>query len=265
MPCYVFPESAAAALARVVEYARWRSRPEGRVPQFADLDIPRAQAIVERARAAGGGWLDPVNAFALAESCGIATAGVRAVLTAEGAMAAARQAGFPVVLKGAGPNLLHKTEARAVFVGLASEEAVARAFHALDRRPDVTQVIVQPHIHGGVEMFAGALADPQFGHLVMAGSGGTMLELLPDTSCRLAPLTDEGAVEMLNEIRGVARLRGYRGAAPADEAAYRSVLLRLSALLQACPSIQEMDLNPVIVTAHGAVAVDARVRVAPAD
>jgi len=262
VPCYVFPESAAAALARVVEYARWRSRPEGVVPVFPDFDRTRVQGIVDRMRANGGGWLDPVSAFDVIESCGITTADVRAVVTAEGALAAARQAGYPVVLKGAGPALLHKTESKAVFTDLASEEAVARAFHALSRRPDVTHVLVQPHIRDGVEMFAGAVADPQFGHLVMGGSGGTMLELLRDTACRLAPLTDQGAVEMLDEIRGTARLRGYRGATPLDEAAYRTTLLRVSALLEACPAIQELDVNPVIVTAHDAIAVDVRIRVA---
>ena len=265
VPCYVFPESAAAALARVVEYARWRSRPDGCVPVFSDIDTTTAEAIVGRALAGGGGWLDPVSAFALIESCGITTAGIRIVVSAQGALAAARQAGYPVVLKGAGPALLHKTEARAVFTDLASEEAVMRAFHALSRRPDVTQILVQRHVGDGVEMFAGAMADPQFGHLVMAGSGGTMLELLRDTACRLAPLTDTGAAEMLNEIRGITRLRGYRGATPLDEAAYRTTLLRVSALLRACPQIQELDLNPVIVTTHGAVAVDARIRVAAAD
>jgi acetate---CoA ligase (ADP-forming) len=261
VPCYVFPESAAAALARVVEYSRWRSRPDGRVPVFSDFDAPRVRSIVDRTLASGGGWLDPVSAFALIEACGIATAGIRTVVTVEGALAAARQAGYPVVLKGAGPALLHKTESKAVFTGLASEEAVTRAFHALSRRPDVSQVIVQPHIRDGVEMFAGAIADPQFGHLVMGGSGGTMLELLRDTACRLAPLDDRGASEMLNEIRGVARLRGYRGATPLDEAAYRTTLLRVSALLQVCPAIQELDLNPVIVTTTGAITVDARIRV----
>jgi acetyl coenzyme A synthetase (ADP forming)-like protein len=263
VPCYVFPESAAAALARAVEYARWRSRPAGVVPPLPNVSPSAVRGMVERARATGGGWLDPLSAFALLESCGFDTAPIRIVVTVEGALSAARQAGYPVVLKGAGPALLHKTEAGAVYTGLASEDAVAGAFHALDRRPDVTHVIVQPQIRNGVEMFAGGLLDPQFGHLVMCGSGGTMLELLRDTSCRLTPLTDRGASEMLEEVRGSVLLRGFRGSEVLDEAAYRSVLLRVSALLQLCPEIEELDLNPVIVTARGAVVVDARIRVAP--
>jgi acyl-CoA synthetase (NDP forming) len=261
VPCYVFPESAAAALARVVEYAQWRSRPAGAVPALSKFDSSLARSIVTHARATGGGWLDPLRTFSLLEACGFTTAPIRTVVTAEGALKAAREAGYPVVLKGAGPALLHKTEAGAVHTGLGSEEAVSRAFHALSRRPDVTHVIVQPQISGGVEMFAGGLLDRQFGHLVMCGSGGTMLELLRDTACRLTPLTDRGASEMLEEIRGTALLRGFRGAAPVDEAAYRLALLRVSALLQLCPEIEELDLNPVIVTARGAFVVDARIRV----
>jgi len=264
IPCYVFPETAAAALARAVEYARWRARPAGTVPALRDFDRTLAREIVGHARATGGGWLDPISAFSLLEACGVSTAPIRTVVTAAGALTAAREAGYPVVLKGAGPALLHKTEAGVVYTGLASEEAVGRAFHALDRRPDVTQVIVQPQVRGGVEMFAGGLLDRQFGHLVMCGTGGTMLELLRDTSCRLTPLTDRGAAEMVEEIRGKALLRGFRGSPAVDEEAYRAVLLRVSALLQLCPEIEEIDLNPVIVTTGGAFVVDVRVRVAPA-
>ena len=262
VPCYVFPESAAAALARVVEYAGWRGRPAGAVPALTDIDAVQCRTIIDQARATGGGWLDPLSAFALLESCGFTTAAVRTIVTVEGALAAAKEVGYPVVLKGAGPGLLHKTESAAVHIGLASEEAVKRAFHALNRRPDVTHVIVQRQVTEGVEMFAGGMFDAQFGHMVMCGSGGTLLELLRDTSCRLAPLTDRGASEMIEEIRGKALLRGFRGGPAVNEDAFRTTLLRVSALLRLCPEIEELDLNPVIVTTRGAYAVDVRVRVA---
>jgi acyl-CoA synthetase (NDP forming) len=103
----------------------------------------------------------------------------------------------------------------------------------------------------------------KFGHAIVCGSGGILVELLRDTSCRLAPLTNVSAAEMISEMRGVALLRGYRGRPPADEAALLDVLLRVSALLGTCPDIAELDLNPVIVTTHGAMVVDARVRVEP--
>ena len=111
-------------------------------------------------------------------------------------------------------------------------------------------------------MLVGAALDPTFGHMVMCGSGGTLVELLHDASCRLAPLSAGSAREMLDEVRGVARLRGFRGAPPGDEAALRDIVLRVSALVTACPEIVELDLNPVIVRPSGACVVDARVRLA---
>ncbi len=180
-------------------------------------------------------------------------------------MSAARQLGFPVVLKGSGPEIVHKTEARAIFTDLTDEPALLRAFHALDKRPDITQILVQPMVKGGVEMLIGATLDQTFGHVVVCGSGGTLVELLHDTSCRLAPLTERAARDMLDEVRGIALLRGFRGAPPLDEAALRELLLRVSALLTVCPDILELDLNPVIVTPTGASVVDARVRVGHSD
>ena len=261
VPCYTFPEAAAGALAHVVEYARWRAKPTGVVPHFPGIDGPGARALVERQHRSGGGWLDPLATTALLEAVGITIAPTRVVVNKEGALAAARGVGFPVVLKGAGPQLLHKTESQAVFTNLQREEDVLRAFHALDRRPDVQQILVQPMVTDGAEMFIGASFDPLFGHLVMCGSGGTMLELMRDTAARLAPVTDRGAFEMLEEIRGRALLQGFRGATPKDEAAFRETVLRTSALLALCPEIEELDLNPVIVTATGAFVVDARIRV----
>jgi acyl-CoA synthetase (NDP forming) len=263
VPSYVFPESAAAALARVVEYARWRERPAGQLPWLPEFNRDAVRGIIERAYRTGGGWLDPLAAFELLDACGITTAPIRTVLTVEGALGAARQVGYPVVLKGVGPNLLHKTESGAVHTNIGSEDGVCRAFHALHRRPDVTQVIVQHQVLDGVEMFVGGLLDGQFGHMVMGGAGGTMLELLRDTACRLTPLTDRGAAEMLEEVRAKALLRGYRGRPVVDEAAYLATLMRVSRLLELCPEIEELDVNPVIVTGAGAYAVDARIRIRP--
>jgi acetyl coenzyme A synthetase (ADP forming)-like protein len=264
VPCYTFPESAARALAHAVKYARWRNAPAGLVPALSHFDREGLAQIIGRARFNTEGWLEPLAVAAVLERCGISAAATRVVVDASGALAAARQLGFPVVLKGTGPQLLHKTEAHAVFTGLATDEDVLRAHHALARRPDVESVLVQPMIKDGVEMFVGATVDPTFGPVVMCGSGGTMVELLKDTALRLAPLTDRGAREMIDELRGSALLRGFRGSPAADEAAFRDVLLRTSALVAACPGIAELDFNPVIVTTAGAIVVDARIRIAAA-
>jgi acetate---CoA ligase (ADP-forming) len=262
VPCYMFPESAISALAKVVEYEHWRSMATGTAPVLPSFDPETLRARITGAEVRADGWLTAPSAFAVLEACGFSTAPVRTVVTVDGALRAAAQVGYPVVLKGEGPTLLHKTEAGTVHTDLASEELVSRAFHALARRPDVTQVFVQHQVRGGVEMFAGGILDPQFGQLVMCGSGGTLLELMHDTSSRLVPLTDRGATEMVDEVRGKLLLRGFRGRPPVDEESYRIALLRLSKLLDLCPEIIELDLNPIIVTTQGAFVVDARIRLA---
>lgn len=261
IPCYTFPESAVRALSHAAAHQRWRQAPAGVVPTFVEIDWNAVRGLVESERRSGGGWMSPLGCFALLEACGIRTAPTRAVLDGPGATAAAHDLGYPVVLKGAGPDILHKTEKHAVYTALQDDAALLSAFRALRGRPDVRQVLVQPMVPGGAEMFVGAALDPKFGHTVVCGSGGTLVELLRDTSCRLTPLTDAAAAQMLSEVRGVALLRGFRGAARLNESALQDVVLRLSALLETCPVIVDVDLNPVIVTATGATVVDARIRV----
>jgi acetyl coenzyme A synthetase (ADP forming)-like protein len=262
VPCYTFPESAARALAHAASYAAQRTAALGRTPAFPDIDRAAVRAIVEQARADGGGWLPARGCEALLEACGIPTCDTYIVGTAAEACAAARDIGYPVVLKGSGPDILHKTEAHVVHPSLTDDASVSDAYRALSRHPDVRQVLVQPMVRG-VEMFVGASLDPKFGHAVVCGSGGTLVELVHDVSCRLAPLTDVAAQEMLDELRGVVLLRGHRGAPVADESSLRDIVLRVSALLELCPEIQELDLNPVIVSTVGATAVDARIRIEP--
>ena len=263
VPCYMFPESAARALAHATAYATQRIAPTGTTPDFTDIDSAAARAIIAQARATGGGWLSPLACEALLRTAGIPTAGTHVVRSAAEACSIAHEVGTPVVLKGSGPDILHKTEAGAVHTSLADDGSIANAYRALARNSGVLQVLVQPMIRG-VEMFVGASFDAKFGHAIVCGSGGTLLELLRDTACRLAPLTDVTAREMLDALRGIDLLRGFRGAPMADEAAFLDILLRVSALLELCPEIHELDLNPVIVSATAATAVDVRIRVAPA-
>jgi acyl-CoA synthetase (NDP forming) len=122
-------------------------------------------------------------------------------------------------------------------------------------------MLVQRMVPGGMEMLVGALHDPTFGPIVLVGSGGVLVDLLADSAVRLQPLTADDAAEMIEELRGARLLRGYRGAPPADEAALKDVMLRVSTLLDICPEIQELDINPLKVLEHGACAVDVRVRV----
>jgi acyl-CoA synthetase (NDP forming) len=116
-------------------------------------------------------------------------------------------------------------------------------------------------VAGGVELLVGALFDPTFGPLVACGSGGVLVDLLHDTVFRIHPLTDVDATDMVRGLKAAALLQGYRGHPPADEAAAIDVLLRVSALLEICPEIHELDINPLKVLERGSRAVDVRVRV----
>jgi acyl-CoA synthetase (NDP forming) len=196
-------------------------------------------------------------------AAGIESAASRVATTVEGAMQAASAIGYPVALKALGPTLLHKTERRAVALGLADAHAVRAAHEDFTTRfgQDMTATLVQRMVPRGIEMIVGAIQDPLFGPLIACGTGGTLVDVLADTAFRLHPLSPSEANDMIDELRGARLLRGYRGTPPADEPALRDVLLRVSALIAAAPEIQELDLNPVIVLQSGASVADARLLV----
>ncbi len=263
IPCYPFPESAVIALARAAVYGEWQRRPDGKVPALSGIDEKRARRVVERRLTQGAGWLGPIETADLLSSFGIAAVPVRLAHSPAEAAAAARELGFPVVLKAVGPAILHKTEVGGIALDLRDDQAVVAAAKDLKKRlgDDLTDFLLQPMVTGGVEVIAGVTNDSTFGPLVLYGSGGTLVELMADVAFRLLPLTDRDVESMLEEVRGTALLRGYRGAPSLDEAALKDLLLRLSALAETCPEVREMDLNPVKVLAEGVRVVDARVRV----
>ena len=263
IPCYMFPESAATALARVVTHGEWRRRPRGAVPAFADLQLDSARAIMDRALASGGGWLAPIDVHGVLEAFGIAAAIPVPAANEDEAVAAGQRVGWPVALKAVGPGIIHKTEIGGVVLGLMDDEAVRRAYRDMAQRlgDTMSSVIVQRMVSGGVELLVGAALDPTFGPVIACGTGGTLVELFSDVAFRLQPLTDIDAAEMVDEMTGAPLLRGFRGAPVADEGALRNALLRMSALVESCPEIQEVDINPLKVLTRGVCALDARIRV----
>jgi acyl-CoA synthetase (NDP forming) len=263
IPCYPFPESAAIALGRAADYGEWRRKPPGKVPALEGLAVDRARAVISKVLAGSGGWIGPLEAEALLTAFGIPVAAMRVARDEIAAAAAAKELGFPVAVKAVGPAILHKTEVGGVRLNLADEEAVLSACGELKQRlgTDLTDFLVQAMVPGGVEVLVGVTQDPTFGPLVVYGSGGTLVELVADVAFRLHPLTDRDVAAMLDEVKGTALLRGYRGAPRGDEAALREMLLRVSALIESCPEVREMDLNPVKVLSRGVCVVDARIRV----
>ena len=263
IPSYAFPESAALALARVTQYGRWRAKPVEAPPDLDRFDRAQIRGVVDAILGRGGGWSTADEAATLLAAAGIDCAIGRVATGLEEALAAALAIGYPVALKALGPTLLHKTERRAVTLNVAHSQDLRTAYaDFVDRFADeMTSVLVQQMVPPGVEMIVGALQDPQFGPLIACGTGGVLVDLLADTAFRLHPLSDGDTREMLDELKGSRLLRGYRGAPPANEAALRDTLLRVSALVTAAPEVHELDLNPVIVTGSRACVADVRIRI----
>lgn len=173
---------------------------------------------------------------------------------ADEAVAAARELGFPVVVKTAAPGA-HKTETGGVALDLRDETAVRGAAERIGG-----PVIVQAMVEGGTELLAGLVQDPVFGPLVAFGPGGVLAELIGEASFRIAPLTDADAEEVVGAGKAGILVRGFRGAPPADPAALADLLHRIGRLGEDHPAVAELDLNPVLALPDGCVAVDARAR-----
>ena len=268
LPRYRFPEDAARALVRAVEYGSWRQRPEGQVPELPPARHDEAAGLLAAALTEGPSprWLSPDEVAGLLDCYGVPVAEWRLTPSPEEAAAAAAELGGPVALKAVAPRLVHKTEAHAVRLGLTGPEQVqtaatemAAAVAAAGYRVD--GYLVQRMVGDGVELLVGVVHDPTFGPVIACGAGGTAVELLKDVVVRITPLTDRDAAEMVRSLATFPLLDGYRGAPKTDVAALEDLLLRISALVEAHPEIAELDCNPVKVLADGAVVVDARVRV----
>jgi acetate---CoA ligase (ADP-forming) len=265
VPSFSFPESAAVALARATRYGEWLRKPVSYAESLPEKAAETARQLVADALQRGGGWLAPADAAALLECAGVNTARGALVHNADEAAAVARSIGFPVALKAAGAAVVHKTEIGGVKLDLATEDAVRGAFDDLSRRlgASLEAALVQPMIKDAVEIVVGGVNDPAFGPVVMCGSGGVLVELIGDTAFALCPVSNEGAQDLIEQTKAVVRLRGFRGAPPSDQDALKEIIVRISQLLDACPEIHELDLNPVMVMPRGAVAVDARIRIGP--
>ncbi|HEY1563889.1 MAG TPA: GNAT family N-acetyltransferase [Gaiellaceae bacterium] len=255
VPCFAYPEAAAGALGRAAERGEWLRQPAGSLGEL-ERDRHGAETVVNEAVAAGGGWLDAGQTRRLLEAYGLPLVPERLAGTPEAAVEAARELGYPVVLKTATPGA-HKTEEGGVILDLEDDDAVRAAAAMLGG-----SVLVQPHVQGGTELLAGALQDPVFGPLVAFGPGGVLAELIGEAQFRLAPLTDLDAEELVRSDKAGRLVAGFRGAPPADETALVDLLLRLSLLADELPEVVELDLNPVLALPAGCLAVDARVRVA---
>jgi len=265
IPNYQFPERAAAALKAMSTYRKWRERPPVEIPHVA-VDHARVKAIFDKARSENRLALGDFEARDVMEAYGLRLPKSVLAKTPDEAVAAAESMGYPVVLKVASPDILHKSDIGAVKVGLADATQVRDAFDIIMYRAgkympnaDIWGCTVQEMVAKGKEVIIGMSKDPQFGPLLLFGLGGIYVEVLKDVTFRVAPISRMEATEMISEIRSFPLLRGVRGEKPSDLEAAIDALLRVSQLVTDFPEIVELDVNPLMIHEHGAVAVDMRI------
>jgi acyl-CoA synthetase (NDP forming) len=223
--------------------------------------------LIAEARASKRAALDELAGKQLLASFGVSVPKSVVVPDAAAAAAACGNLKPPLVLKVVSPDILHKSDAGAVRVGLASAAEIEAAVRAMMMRPAIASAridgfLVEEMAPAGLELVVGGIRDPQFGPLVMVGLGGVLVEVLADVAFRICPITRLDAEEMLDELKGTALLRGARGRKPVSREAIVDVLLKVGGdnglLMTHGDDIAEADINPLIVSEQGAVAVDAR-------
>jgi len=229
-------------------------------------DKSAVRRILDQAKTAGREALTAPEARGICEAYGINIPREGVAKTGEEAVKLATSIGFPVVMKIVSPQILHKTEAGGVLVGVKSADEAAQAFATIvenarkyDAKAEILGVQIQQMLSGGHEVIIGAVTDPAFGKLVAFGLGGVLVEVLKDITFRLAPATTEDALSMLDGIQAAEILRGVRGAQPVDREALAKMIERVSVLVADFPEISELDLNPVFASEKGATAADVRV------
>ncbi len=264
VPMYVFPEIPGRVLGAMLQYARWKAQPAFEPVQPDGIDRQKAAALL--ARAAGNSALGEAETRPLFASYGIPLISAAPAQSAEEAAEIAAQIGFPVALKIVSPDILHKSDVGGIRLNLTDPQSVTAAYQDMlsgiaSRLPHarLEGVLVERMAEKGQEVIIGMRRDPNFGPLMMFGLGGIYVELFGDVSFRVAPLSRHDALEMIHQTRAGKLLGGLRGEAPADIEAVVEIILRLSQLALDFPQIAEMEINPLRVFAHGALALDGRI------
>ncbi len=267
VPNYPFPERAADAFRAMAKYQEIKSRQTSQT-QPIEADIKLVQSVINRVRSEKRTTIGDSEARDILQAYGLHIPRSEIASSPERAIEIASQIGYPVVLKIASPDILHKTDVGGVKVGLQNAEAVQDAFELMVYRAQryipearIWGCLVQEMAPaGGLEVLVGMNRDPQFGPLVTFGLGGIYVEILKDVTFRIAPFSREEAEAMIGEIRAHALLDGVRGKPPMDKEAILDTIMRIGQLVQDFPEIAELDINPLMVYPHGqgAIAIDMR-------
>ena len=267
IPYYDFPENAADALVKMVQYREWCEREREPITRFP-VDPERAATALLTAKKAGRLKLNEMEARQIIAAYGVPLPKSHLAMHSDQAVKWAEDIGYPVVMKIISPDILHKSDIGGVQVGLENEKQVRMAYEEIINRAyrympdaDIWGVAVQEMVETGKEVILGVTKDPTFGHMLMFGLGGIYVEVLKDVVFRIAPLTRREAEEMVRSIRSFPLLAGVRGEKAADLDALVECILRISQLVTDFPQIVELDINPLFAyeTGKGSIAVDARI------
>ena len=268
-PIYRFPEAAAHVCAEMYRYHLSKERPEGEVRKF-DVDKAAVQTILDERIKAGGGYLEQLDAYKVLQAYGFPVCKAREIRELEELHAAGEEVGYPLVLKMAGRQIIHKSDIGGVVLDIKDEKELVWAFVEMKRKlaeagleDKVDKFLIQEMSQPGKEMILGMSLDAKFGPLLLVGTGGRYVEVLKDVELGVTPLTDIDAKEMVESIRGYALLKGVRGEPPVCIDVLIECLQRLAQLVTDFHQILEMDINPMILSPskEDCRVVDVRIRV----
>ncbi len=267
VPAYLFPESAAKAMAGMYSYYQWRIKEFGKMKKFK-VDTETVSKLLVKVRTAGRDRLTGFEVERVLTSYGFTYPKSGLVKTEAEAVNLANKIGYPIVLKISSSKILHKSDVGGVLVDIRNQRELKAGYKSIISslkkhkcEKDIDGIQVQELIRGGKETILGVTTDPQFGPLIMFGLGGIYVEVLKDVSFRVHPLTDLDAKEMVQAIKGYDLLTGVRGEEPVDIEKIEDNLLRLSQLITDFPEIEQVDINPQLAFRKGQACrvVDAKI------
>jgi 4-hydroxybutyryl-CoA synthetase (ADP-forming) len=257
IPHFMYAESAIQTLEGMYRFRDWLKKPAGR-PKVFNADRKKVRTLFDNMRNSGRKNLVEEEGYEVLAAYGFTTPKTVLADSAERCVDASNSIGYPVVMKIASQDIIHKSDAGGVKVGLANDEQVRTAFNTIlqnaktyKQDANIKGVLVQEMVRTGKEIILGAKQDPIFGPLVMFGLGGIYVEVLRDVVFRLAPIDENEASRMVHSIKTINLLKGVRGEKPSDLGALVDSLQRLSQLVTEFPEIEEFDINPLLVLEEG--------------
>ncbi len=269
MPFFMYAEEAADGFNRLNQQRKWMERPEGKMPVY-DVDKAKAEKIIKAAVAEGRAQLTTLESIDVLDAYGIRACKYGLATNEEEVVNLGNSIGYPVVMKMTSKTTSHKTDVGGVRVNIQSEEQLRAEYKDLIAKltekgliDGLEGVIIQEMVKGNREMVCGIATDPQYGPMMMFGLGGVFIETMKDVTFRIAPLTDVDADEMIKSVKAYELLKGARGTKPANMEQIQETLLRLSQMVNDFKFIDELDINPLLIsekTGEG-IAVDGRIKV----